>query len=154
MFKDWAQSLRQFIKKTHGEDLSPNVVMTNAGLAEYFSIREVFPKARTFLCAFHDLQAIFNQLNEKLPASAWMEVNEVDKNDLEQTVTMQFVREKLKYMAISEVRNNELTQRPTLYLLFLNWRIESSMSLIRIRFEKIESNGYAIRIRLNCSRIE
>jgi len=75
----WITALCDHIKNTHGKDMSPTVVMTDAGKAEHNAIKEVFPNARCFLCAFHVAQAVFNKLNSVLPSTAWLDVESLEK---------------------------------------------------------------------------
>ena len=82
--------------------MSPTVVMTDAGKAEHNAIKEVFPNARCFLCAFHVAQAVFNKLNSVLPSTAWLDVESLEKGE-KQVERKEFTKAKLKYMAMGDV---------------------------------------------------
>jgi hypothetical protein len=105
------RALVNFIKERHCCTYAPNVVVMDAGYAEYHSVSNAFPNAKTFLCSYHVLAAIYKKLPEKLPPSIWEDVTKADEDGVETTEEVEVKKEELKKRVMEQVRNVKCVAR-------------------------------------------
>ncbi|KAF9322489.1 hypothetical protein BG006_002343, partial [Podila minutissima] len=99
----WLKALTDFIQEQYQRTYAPKVVVMDAGSAEWNSVSNAFPNAKTFLCSFHVLAAIFKRLPKKLPASVMEEVTVTSEDGVETIKEVEVKKEELKTRVMDQL---------------------------------------------------